>query len=159
MVDVGDDAPDFTAPLANGDVETVTLSESLDDGPVVLAFFPAAFTGVCTTEMCTFRDEMADFEDVDATVLGVSVDLPFTHNEFRRQNDLNFGLVSDHDRSIVEEYGVSMSFTGHDIEVAKRSVFVVDGDGTVTYRWVSDDPGVEPDYEAVDEAVRETATA
>jgi peroxiredoxin len=152
MVDIGDDAPDFTVPLANGDVEAFTLSDNLEEAPIVLAFFPAAFTGTCTDEMCTFRDRLANFEDVGATVYGVSVDLPYTLNEFREQNDLDFGLLSDERREVIGDYGVASSFPPLDIRVAQRSVFVLDGSGTVTYRWLSDDPGQEPDYEAVREA-------
>jgi peroxiredoxin len=159
MVEVGDEAPNFTAPLANGDVEVVELSDLIaEDAPVVLAFFPAAFTGVCTDEMCTFRDEMAQFDDVGATVYGISVDTPFTQNEFRAQNDLNFDLISDTNRKIIDAYDVSMDFADLGVyEVAKRSVFVVDADGKVTYRWVSDDPGVEPDYEEVENAAADAA--
>src|SRR6056297_2753412 len=102
MVEVGDDAPDFTAPLANGDVEPFTLSENLDDSPVVLAFFPAAFTGVCTTEMATFEEELDEFEETGATVYGVSVDAPFSLNEFRDQEGLSFGLVSDSNKEIID---------------------------------------------------------
>ncbi|MFB6069962.1 MAG: redoxin domain-containing protein [Halanaeroarchaeum sp.] len=159
MVDTGDTAPDFTAPLADGDVRSFTLSDHLEDGPIVLAFFPGAFTGTCTDEMCTFRDEMAAFNDVGATVYGVSVDTPFSLNEFRSKHDLQFGLVSDHTKEVVDAYDVRMDFAdlGY-YGVAKRSVFVVDADGTVTYAWVSDDPGVEPDYDAVEEAAAEAAT-
>ncbi|MFC7081019.1 redoxin domain-containing protein [Halorussus caseinilyticus] len=153
MVEVGDDAPDFTAPLANGDVEPFTLSENLDDSPVVLAFFPAAFTGVCTTEMATFEEELDEFEDAGANVYGVSVDAPFSLNEFRDQEGLSFGLVSDSNKEIIDAYDVEMDFADMGYYgVAKRSVFVVNGDGEVTYEWVSDDPGVEPDYEEVREA-------
>jgi peroxiredoxin len=153
MVSVGDDAPDFTAPLADGDVGSFTLSEHLEEAPIVLAFFPAAFTGTCTTEMCTFRDQMANFEDVGATVYGISIDTPFTLNEFREQNELNFGLLSDSNREVVDAYDISMDFADLGVRnVAKRAVFVVDGSGTVTYTWVSDDPGVEPDYDEVAEA-------
>jgi len=156
MVDEGDEAPDFTAPMANGGVEQVTLSEQT--APVVLAFFPGAFTSVCTDELCTFRDRLANFEDVGATVLGVSVDLPFALDEFRDQHDLSFGLVSDSDRQIIDAYDVRMDFANLGVPgVAKRAVFVVDSDGTVAYRWVSDDPGVEPDYDAVREAAAAAA--
>ncbi|MFB6092776.1 MAG: redoxin domain-containing protein [Haloquadratum sp.] len=159
MVSVGDDAPDFTAPLADGSVGTFTLSDHLDEAPLVLAFFPAAFTSTCTTEMCTFRDQMANFEDVGASVYGISIDTPFTLNEFRDQNGLNFPLVSDTNREILDAYGVSMDFADLGVRnVAKRSVFVVDADGEITYAWVSDDPGVEPDYDevaAAAEAARE----
>jgi peroxiredoxin len=153
MVSVGDDAPDFTAPLADGDVGSFTLSEHLEEAPIVLAFFPAAFTGTCTTEMCTFRDQMANFEDVGAAVYGTSIDTPFTLNEFREQNELNFGLLSDTNREVIDAYDISMDFADLGVRnVAKRAVFVVDGSGTVTYTWVSDDPGVEPDYDEVAEA-------
>jgi len=160
MVSVGDEAPEFTAPLANGDLGSFTLSERLDEAPLVLAFFPAAFTGTCTTEMCTFRDQLANFEDVGATVYGVSIDTPFTLNEFREENDLNFGLLSDTNRELIDLYDVRMDFADLGVMgVAKRSVFVVDGDGEITYAWVSDDPGVEPDYEEVAAAATETAEA
>ncbi|MGQ3412412.1 redoxin domain-containing protein [Natrinema sp. LN54] len=155
MVTTGDAAPDFTAPLANGDIEEFTLSERLEDeAPIVLAFFPGAFTGVCTTEMCTFQDRLAAFNDLDATVYGVSRDSPFTLNEFREQNGLEFGLISDYNKEIIDDYGIPMDFADLGVHgVAKRSVFVVDGDGNIAYSWVSDDPGVEPDYDEVEAAV------
>ncbi|WP_336003118.1 peroxiredoxin [Halorientalis halophila] len=156
MVDVGDDAPDFTAPLANGDIESFTLSENLGDAPLVLAFFPGAFTSVCSHEMTEFRDRMADFEEIDATVYGISVDSPFALNEFRDKLDLNFGLISDADKKLIEQYDIGMDFAELGVhDVAKRAVFVVNGDGEVTYAWVSDDPGVEPDYDAVESAAAE----
>ncbi|SDZ88010.1 Peroxiredoxin [Haloplanus vescus] len=154
MLDTGDEAPDFTAPLANSDVETFTLSDHLEEAPIVLAFFPAAFTGTCTTEMCTFRDQLSNFEDVGATVYGISVDLPFTLNEFRRQNDLNFGLISDERRELIDAYDVETTFSPLDMRVAQRSVFVVDGNGTVTYVWRGSAKD-EPDYDAVREAAAE----
>ncbi|MFC7045523.1 redoxin domain-containing protein [Halobacteriaceae archaeon GCM10025711] len=158
MVDVNATAPDFTAPLADGDVGPFTLSENLDDAPLVLAFFPGAFTSVCTDEMCTFQDELASFNDVGATIYGVSVDAPFSLNEFRAQNDLEFGLVSDSNKEIIDDYDVRMDFADLDYYgVAKRAVFVVDSDREVTYKWVSDDPGVEPDYDEVEQAARDTA--
>jgi peroxiredoxin len=153
-----DDASDFTAPLANGDIEEFSLSEELDDGPVVLAFFPGAFTSVCTTEMCAFEDQLSNFEDVGADVYGISVDSPFTQNEFRDQNDLSFGLVSDIDKEVIDAYDVRMDFDDLGVNgVAKRAVFVVDEDGEVVYEWVSDDPGVEPDYDEVAAAAEEAA--
>jgi peroxiredoxin len=154
MVTVGDDAPEFTAPLATGDVETFALHERLDEAPLVLAFFPAAFTGTCTTEMTTFQERLDEFEAAGATVYGVSVDSPFALNEFRSKHDIGFGIVSDGDRAAVDAFDVSMDFDGLGVhDLAKRSVFVIDGDGVVTYRWVSDDPAVEPDYDAVLDAV------
>ena len=153
MVSVGDSAPDFTAPLANGDIDEFTLSDNLDDAPLVLAFFPGAFTSVCSHEMTEFRDRLTDFEDIGATVYGISVDSPFALNEFRDKLDLDFDLISDADKEIIDEYGIGMDFAELGVhDVAKRSVFVVDSDGEVTYAWVSDDPGVEPDYDEVRDA-------
>ncbi|QFU82955.1 redoxin domain-containing protein [Natronorubrum aibiense] len=159
MPETGDAAPDFTAPLANGDVDSFTLSERLEDeAPIVLAFFPGAFTGVCTDEMCTFQDRLAAFNELDATVYGVSRDSPFALNEFRDQNGLEFGLLSDYNKEIIADYDIEMDFADLGVYgVAKRSVFVVNGDGEVTYAWVSDDPGVEPDYDDVEAAVEDTA--
>jgi len=157
MVTTGDAAPDFTAPLANGDIEEFALSERLeDDAPIVLAFFPGAFTSVCTTEMCTFQDRLATFNDLDASVYGVSRDSPFTLNEFREQNDLEFGLLSDYNKELIDDYDIEMDFADLGVYgVAKRSVFVVDGDGEVAYSWVSDDPGVEPDYDEIEAVVED----
>lgn len=155
---VGDDAPAFTAPLARDGIEPTDLDTHLDGGPVVLAFFPAAFSGTCTTELCTFRDRLAAFEDVDATVLGVSTDLPWALEEFRAQESLPFGLVSDNDAAVCESYGVEMAFEQLGIPaVARRAVFVVDDGGTITYRWLAPTPGDEPDYDAVRDAVAEAA--
>jgi peroxiredoxin len=160
MVTVGDEAPDFTAPLANGDVESFTLSERLGEAPLVLAFFPAAFTGTCTNEMKSFQERLGEFEAAGATVYGVSVDSPFALNEFREQNDLTFDLVSDANREVVEAYDVTMDFEAVGIrDLAKRAVFVVDAEGTVTYAWVSDDAGVEPEYDEVLAATAEPSVA
>ncbi|WP_254544436.1 redoxin domain-containing protein [Halomarina pelagica] len=154
MVDVGDTAPDFTAPLATGeDIESFTLSEALEDGPVVLAFFPGAFTSVCSHEMATFRDRLEAFSEADAQLYGVSVDSPFALNAFHDELDLTFPLISDANDELIDRYDVSMDFADLGVEdVAKRAVFVVDSDGEVTYAWVSDDPGVEPDYDEVEDA-------
>jgi peroxiredoxin len=153
MVSIGDTAPAFTAPLATGDIEEFALEDHLDEAPLVLAFFPGAFTGVCSHEMSTFQDRLGEFQEAGASVYGLSVDSPFALNEFRDKLDLRFDLVSDADKKVVEAYDVTMDFEALGVhDVAKRAVFVVDGDGTVTYTWVSDDPGVEPDYDEVLEA-------
>jgi len=155
MVSVGDEAPDFTAPLANGDVAELTLSEAVADGPVVLAFFPGAFTSVCSHEMESFDDRLSAFAEAGVTVYGVSIDTPFAQNAFRDELGLEFDLVSDTDREIIDAYDIAMDFTALGVhDLAKRAVFVVDEDRTVTYAWVSDDPGVEPDYDAVIDAAQ-----
>lgn len=158
MVTDGDTAPKFTLPLADGDITEFTLSERLEsEAPIVLAFFPGAFTRVCTTELCTFQDRLGAFDAVGGTVYGVSIDSPFALNEFREREGLTFGLLSDTNKTVIDEYGVRMDFDDIGLYgVAKRAVFVIDSDRTVTYAWQHDDPSVEPDYDAVETAVRET---
>ena len=158
MIDTADHAPDFTVPLADGDIEPFTLSENLGEGPVVLAFFPGAFTGTCTNEMQTFQDDLEAYESIGASVYGVSVDTPFSLNEFRDKHELDFGLLSDHQKQVIDAFDVGTDFTDigyHD--VAKRAVFVIDEEGTITFKWVTDDASVEPDYEAVREAAEAAA--
>jgi len=165
MLDRGDDAPAFTAPMANGDIEAFSLSEALEDGPVVLAFFPGAFTSTCTTELCTFRDRLGAFEDVDATVVGISADTPFSLNEFRSKQELNFGLVSDAADEISAAYGVASDLSElgvpgaapGEVTIPQRSVFVVDPSGTITYAWAGETPTVEPDYDDVQAAAVDAA--
>lgn len=158
MVRTGDTAPDVTAPLANGDIERFDLSEALDEGPLVLAFFPGAFTSTCTTEMRTFQESLEDFESVGARIFGVSVDTPFSLNEFREKHELEFGFISDHAKELIEAFDVATDISDIGFHgVAKRSVFVIDEDGTITYAWVSEDGGVEPDYDAVAQAAADAA--
>lgn len=158
MVDVGDPAPDFTAPLANGDIDEFTLSERLDEAPIVLAFFPGAFTEVCAHEMESFQNRLSAFADAEATVYGVSVDSPFALNEFRDQLGLDFGLLSDMNREIVDRYDVSIPFEAFGIDaVADRAIFIVDDAGEVTFRWIAENPTYEPDYTEVEQAAAEAA--
>jgi len=152
MAQIGDKAPDFNLP--NHKRERVSL-ESLRGKTVVLAFFPAAFTGVCEKEMCSFRDSLTALNDLNATVLGVSVDAPFSNAAFAERNQLNFPLLSDYNREAVKAYGVAHDdFAGMPgYTAAKRSVFVIDPNGTLQYTWVGPNPGVEPNYDEVKRAV------
>ncbi|MDZ5812453.1 redoxin domain-containing protein [Halorubrum sp. AD140] len=155
MTAVGDDAPDFTASLVNDDIEPFRLADHLGDGPVVLAFFPAAFSNTCTDEMEALRDE---FDRDDCALFGVSTDLPHALAAYRTQYDLPFALVGDPDHRAIESYDVIEDFEHYGVEtVAQRAVFVIDGDGTVTYRWLADNSGQEPDYDALAGAVAEAA--
>lgn len=124
---------------------------------VVLAFFPAAFTGVCEKELCSFRDSLAALNALNATVLGVSVDAPFANKAFADKNGLNFPLLSDYAREAVRAYGVAHDdFAGMPgYTAAKRSVFVIDPAGVVRYAWVAPNPGVEPNYDEVKAAVQQ----
>lgn len=154
MVEPGAPAPDFTAPFVGAETEPSALSDRLGEGPVVLAFFPAAFSTTCTAELCTFRDDVGRFADLGATVFGISTDLPYALARFREATDLNFELVSDTDGSIIRSYDVVDSWPHRAIDrIARRSVFVLDRAGTVQYVWRADDPGQEPDYDAVADAV------
>ena len=152
MLADGDEAPGFAAPAAlpNGDIETVTLSEATADGPAVLAFFPGAFTSVCSAEMTTFRDRLGEFRAAGATLYGVSTDLPFALRAFADRHDLNFPLIGDTERRLVDAYGVRTEFESPAVGgLARRAVFVVDPGRTVADAWVADDPTREPDYDAV----------
>ncbi len=142
-VDLGSKAPDFT--LMNQDRQPVTLS-ALKGHPVVLAFFPAAFSGVCQKELCTFRDSMAQLNQAKAQVLGISVDTFFSLKAFQDQQHLNFPLLSDFNKEIIRDYGVFNEDMIGLKGIAKRSVFVLDSDGIVRYREVLDDARDEPDY-------------
>ena len=150
MVEVGEMAPDFTVPRAGGngydDVDPFTLSDQFGDGPIVLAFFPAAFTSGCTEEMCAFRDSIDAFEALEASVYGVSVDLPFAQNVWIQEHDLPFAMLSDWNHELVRAYDVVYEDMYGMLEAAQRSVFVIDSHGVVTYRWVRD--GDNPEFES-----------
>ncbi len=144
--EVGTKAPDFT--LTNQDREAVTLS-ALKGKPVVLAFFPAAFSGVCTKELCTFRDSMAQLGKANAQVFGVSVDTFFTLKAFQDQQKLTFPLLSDFNKTAIRDYGVFNEDMIGLKGIAKRAVFVIDKDGVVRHREVLEDARNEPDYQKV----------
>ena len=148
----GQMAPDFA--LFDGDGNMVKLSE-MKGAPVVVAFFPAAFTGVCETELCTFRDSMGAFDDMGAKVLGISVDSRFANAAFAAANNLSFPILSDYNREAIKSWDLVFpdlaGMPGYD--VARRAVYVIDSDGKVSWCWLSDSPGDEPPYAEVQEAV------
>lgn len=145
-------APDFT--LFNHKKEATTLSASRGK-KVVLAFFPAAFTGVCEKEMCTLAGQFLGLADANGQVYGISVDMPFSNAAFAAKTQVTFPLLSDVHREVTRAYGVSWpNFAGiAGLEVANRSVFVIDEVGNVVYEWIAPNPGVEPDYAAVQAAL------
>ena len=152
MIAIGSKAPDFS--LFNQKRERVSLAEQRGK-KVVIAFFPAAFTSVCQKELCTFRDSLSALGELDASVLAISVDAPFANAAFVDKNQLNFPVLSDYAREATRAYGVAIdNFAGMPgYTAANRAVFVVNGEGTITYAWVGPNPGVEPDYEEVKRAV------
>ena len=153
-VDIGQTAPEFT--LYDTDRDRRSLSD-FEGKNVVLAFFPGAFTGVCTTEMCALRDRADQFNSLNAQVLGISVDPPFSQKAWAENNGLNFPLLSDFDRRVVALYGVALqNLAGLEGYVAaNRAVFVVDKGGVVRYKWLAPTPSNEPDYDEIRQALDE----
>jgi Peroxiredoxin len=157
MVAEGDLAPDFTVPLAGGeaynDLSEFTLSTVIGDGAVVLAFVPGAFTGGCTAEMCTLGNRMESLEALDASVYGVSVDLPFAQNTWIQQEEFDVPMLSDWSHDVIRAYDVVYPDLYETIEAAQRSIFIIDTDGIVRYRWVRD--GEKPDFNSLIDTVRD----
>jgi peroxiredoxin len=151
--ETGSIAPDFTLP--NQDREPVTLSKQRGR-PIVLAFFPAAFSSVCQKELCTFRDWLVQLNKLDrmqAQVYGISVDTFFALKAFADQQHLTFPLLSDFNKQAIRDYGVFNEDMIGLKGVAKRAVFVLDENGVVRHREVLDDARNEPDYQKVYDAV------
>ncbi|MFM8280947.1 MAG: redoxin domain-containing protein [Bacteroidota bacterium] len=145
---IGQTAPDFT--LVDNTLTPHTLS-SYKGRSVILAFFPAAFTGVCEKEMCTFRDNLGSLQSSNATIFGISVDLPFSADAFAKKNDLNFPILSDMNREVTKAYDVLFPNLANvqGLDVSARAVFLIDGEGIIRYAEVTANPGVEPNYDAV----------
>ena len=151
-VEVGSKAPDFTLP--NQDRQPVALRDELRKGNVVLAFFPAAFSSVCTKELCTLRDQLGPLNHLaKAQVMGISVDTPFALKAFANEQKLSFPLLSDFNKDVIRAYEVfnpdMIGLKG----IARRAVFVLDREGTVRYREVLDDARNEPNYEKLNGAL------
>ncbi|MAH90133.1 MAG: peroxiredoxin [Euryarchaeota archaeon] len=148
MVNIGDTAPAFT--LKTTDKSDVSLAD-YSGKTVILAFYPGAFTGVCDKEMCAFQGNLAKLNDSNSTVLGISVDSPWANAEFARKYNLEFTLLSDVDRKVVNAYDATFVGLGgiEGYVTANRVVIVIDKEGIVQHRWVAENPGVEPDYDAV----------
>ena len=149
----GDTVPDFT--LYDTDRKPRSLKEFLG-GRTVLAFYPGAFTGVCTKEICRLRDSMAGFNELRAGVVGISVDSPFANKGFADVNAITFPLLSDFDRKVsaaltglYDGFGFIPGYTA-----AKRAVFVVDDAARVRYAWITENPGEEPPSAEIDQALR-----
>jgi len=155
MPNQGEKAPSFTLP--DTERKQRSLQELLSPkGATILAFYPGAFTGVCTKEMCTFRDSLANLNSMDAQVVGISVDSPFSNMGFANANKLTFPILSDYTRTVSKQYcGIYDDFAGlKGYTAAKRAVFVLDKNGTVKYAWISEtNPGAEPPYDEVNKAI------
>ena len=149
-ITVGDQAPDFTLKSKSGDdMNDISLSDYRDQKNVVILFFPLAYTGVCTEEMCSVSGGLADYDALDAQVLGISVDSPFAQEAWAEKEGITIPLLSDFNKEVSAAYGSQfedlIGFKG----VAKRSAFVVDKSGVVRFASVSDDPTELPDFDAI----------
>lgn len=146
-IEVGKNAPNFI--LTDTDLKKVSLMDF--EKKIVLAFYPGAFTSVCTKEMCAFRDSLAKLNELRAQVIGISVNDPFCNKAFSETNGLNFTILSDYAREVVNIYGVAAEdFAGlKGYTVAKRSIFIIDDKGIVRYKWITEDPAVEPNYDEI----------
>ena len=154
MTEVGNQAPNFTLP--DQDRQKVILIEEIaEHGTVVLAFFPAAFSSVCTKELCTFRDQLDNLDRLkNARILGISVDTPFSLKAFSTQEALNFPLLSDFNKMVIRAYGVVNPDMIGLKDISKRAVFVIGSDGSIRHQEILDDARLEPNYEKLYEVVK-----
>ena len=148
MVSIGEKAPEFN--LLDQNNKNISLSEYRGRRGI-LVFFPAAFTGVCTEEMCHFEQSSLVSTDSDVAVLGVCADSRFANAAFAEKNEISFPILSDYTRSTIEAYGVALhdfaGMTGY--TASERSVFILDEQGDVMWKWVGENPGVQPNYAEV----------
>ena len=144
--EIGKPAPDFS--LVISDLKIRSLKDFVGSKTLIL-FFPGAFTGVCTEEMCSIRDNISKYNSVKAKVVGISVDTPFSLAQFAKENNLTFELLSDANRTVSRSYGaLHENFINiSTLTASKRAAFILDSSGIVRYKWISEDPKVEPDYE------------
>ena len=156
MLKVGDKAPLFT--LKNHNLEDVSLSNLIGKKNIVILFFPLVNTSVCEKELCSTRDSMKDYEDLDAEVLAISVDSPFALKLWNEKHKFNFNLLSDFNKEVAPAYGAfydvfapgKFDYKG----VAKRSAFVIDKNWVLQYVEVLENAGDEPNYEAIKETLK-----
>lgn len=153
ILNIGDTAPTFV--LRNSATEEVDL-KSYQGQNVVLLFFPLAFTGVCTTELCEMRDNLAKYNDMNAQVLAISVDSPFTLAKFKELNELNFPLLSDFNKDVSRAYhALYEDFVLGLKGVSKRAAFVIDASGAIKYAEVLENAGNLPNFESIQAALSE----
>lgn len=144
---VGDQAPDFK--LFSSDLKEVSLKD-FAGRKVVIQFFPMAFTGTCTTQLCTMRDSFGYYEGINAAVLGISVDSPFTLAKFKEDQSYQFPLLSDFNKEVSQAYGAFYDEFVFNLKgVSKRAAFVIDETGKIRYAEVLENAGDLPDFEAI----------
>lgn len=147
MLQPGDKAPDFA--LRASDKSLVKLSEQRGQN-VLLLFFPFAFTGVCTKELCMMRDSLAEYEGLNARIFAISVDSPYTLAKWREEQGFNFPLLSDFNKAVSKKYDALYKEFAFGLKgVSKRAAFVVDKEGIIRYAEVLENAGELPNFEAV----------
>ena len=148
---LGDKAPTFV--LKDTDLKDVDLT-SYQGKKVLLLFFPFAFTGVCTTELCQTTEDLSIYTDMDAVVIGVSVDSPFTLAKFKEENKIGIPLLSDFNKAVSRSYDVLYEEFVYGLKgVSKRSAFVIDEKGVIKYAEVLENAGNLPNFEAIQDAL------
>jgi glutaredoxin-dependent peroxiredoxin len=147
----GQPAPDFS--LYDSEKNKVTLS-GLKGNNVVLLFFPFAFSSVCTKELCSVRDNISLYNQSEAIVFGISVDSLYALARFKEEQKLNFGLLSDFNKEVSAAYGCLAETWSYDMKgVSKRSAFVIDRGGVVQYAEILENPGLVPDFQAIEKTL------
>ena len=146
-IEIGQPAPDFL--MYDTEKAPLKLSE-LKGKNVLLLFFPWAFTGTCTKELCATRDDIAFYNNMQAEVLGISVDSPYSLRVFKEQQNLNFKLLSDFNKIVSETYGCIYDRWGLELKgVSKRSAFLIDKEGIIRYTEILENASEIPDFEAI----------
>src|ERR1700709_1706533 len=149
---IGKAAPQFT--LYSSALKEVSLAD-FKGKKVVVHFFPMAFTGVCTTQLCTMRDNFSYYDGLNAVVLGISVDSPFTLAKFKEENNYQFDLLSDFNKEISTAYGAIYDEFVFGLKgVSKRAAFVIDEEQNIIYAEVLEVATDLPDFAAIAEAVK-----
>ena len=148
MVDVGDQAPDFE--LVDTELKFRKLEE-FKGKKVVILFFVAASSPVCEVELCTFRDSWNQISELGAQVIAISNDGPFANKAFAEKNNYNFPVLGDYQSKTIRDYDVLLPDLLHvkNYNAAKRSVFILNEEHKVIWKWVVDDPLKEPNYEEI----------
>jgi peroxiredoxin len=148
VLDVGDLAPNFELPDTELKIRTM---DEFKGKKIVLSFIVAASSPVCEVELCTFRDSWKEISEMGAHIISISNDGPFANKAFAEKHNFNFPLLSDYTSKTIKEYDILLKDLLHikDYNAAKRSVFIIMEDGKIGYKWVSEDPLKEPNYEEI----------
>lgn len=158
-IQINTKAPDFTLRTKTADgLKDIKLSDNFGKKQTVLLFFPMAFTSVCTKELCTATEDYSEYTNLNATVYGISADSPFAQDAWSKASHMSITLLSDMDSKVIKAYGVlapdRFNFPG----IAMRSVFIINKDGIITYKWVGNELSDLPDFNAIKDALKTQKT-